>query len=173
MADYFGPEFFARDAHKVARELMGHHLCRQVGGKSFQFTLNEIEVYDGFDDRASHAFGKDPQKGRSSIMFGRAGICYVYLCYGVHWMLNIVTREPGYPSALLIRGCAEVKGPGRLTQMLKIDKSLNGKLALPENKLWFAPNPLRKTRLKIQKSPRVGVNYAGEEWAGKPWRLTS
>lgn len=172
MSEYFGPDFFARDSHKVARELIGQHLCRQIGNKYFKFTLNEIEIYDGFDDRASHAFGKDPAKGRSTLMFGPAGVLYVYLCYGVHWMLNIVTREAGYPSALLIRGCQEVTGPGRLTQMLRIDKHLNGKPALPENKLWFAPNDRRKSRLKVEASARIGVDYAGEEWAQKPWRLT-
>src|SRR5438105_4294790 len=103
----FGSSFFERDSFEVAHDLMGQYLCRTWRKQTIRYSINEIEVYDGIEDRASHAFGKDPTRGRAQILYGPAGYWYVYLCYGIHWMLNVVTREKGYPAALLIRGCNE------------------------------------------------------------------
>lgn len=83
-------------------------------------------------------------------------------------MLNIVTEEKDYPAAVLIRGAGNYIGPGRLTKALKIDKSLNGLLAIPENGLWFEK---RDEKVKIVKSKRIGVNYAGPIWSEKKFRF--
>src|SRR4051812_6238728 len=99
--------FFERDSHRVAKDLLGHFLCRRLDGKIVRTVITEVEVYDGSDDRASHAFGKKPNHRRTRHMFGPAGVWYVYLCYGMHWLINVVTREPGHPAAILIRGTAD------------------------------------------------------------------
>jgi DNA-3-methyladenine glycosylase len=108
-------------------------------------------------------------------MFGPAGVWYVYLCYGVHWMLNVVCGPPDYPAGVLIRGVdvdgLRIDGPGRVTNSFGIDKRFNGLLAAPESKLWIAPGQEPIGEDEINKTPRVGVDYAGPEWAAKPWRF--
>jgi len=162
--------FFERDSFLVAQELLGFKLCRNLKGAVTRSTINEVEVYDGFKDRASHAFEKIPFTGRAGIMFGPPGCWYVYLCYGVHWMLNIVTREKGYPAALLLRGTMETSGPGRLTQSLVINSKFNGLRCSPKNGLWIESSdpPLS---YQILKTPRIGVSYAGKVWSEKKYRF--
>ena len=122
-------DFYARPALTVATELLGKFLVKRDGDNEAAVMIQEVEVYDGFEDRASHAYkGKT---SRNSMMFGPAGFWYVYLIYGMYWMLNIVTSEENYPSAILIRGAGDFDGPGKLTKGIKIDKSLNGKKAIP------------------------------------------
>jgi DNA-3-methyladenine glycosylase len=102
-------------------------------------------------------------------MYGEPGVLYLYLCYGMHWLLNIVCEKKGYPAAVLLRGTLEVNGPGRLTKKLGIDGQLNRKRAVYSNGLWFEQGDLVKK--EIQTGPRIGVNYAGEYWAKKPYRF--
>lgn len=162
------PEFFARPTLKVAPELLGKFLVRQIGGEQFAARITEVEAYDGFDDQASHASrGKTP---RNAPMFGPAGFWYIYIVYGMHWMLNVVTREAGYPAAILIRGVQDAVGPGRLTRQFKIDKKLNNQPALLESGLWFEERDSHQSKIVIKTSPRIGVDYAGR-WAKKPWRF--
>ncbi len=169
------PSFFDRPALKVGRELLGSYLVRVRNGREVSALVTEVEVYDGFEDRASHAFrGRTP---RNAVMFGDAGYIYTYFVYGMHWMLNIVVGKKDYPAAILIRGAGEWQGPGKLTKALSIDKSLNGKLAAPATGLWFEDRGFwRKEKKKSKKSwrvkkfPRVGVHYA-KEWAEKPYRF--
>ena len=95
-------KFFERDTITVAKELLGKCLVRRIGKKKLRVIITEVEVYDGFRDKASHASrGKTK---RNELMFGDAGHWYVYFTYGMHWMLNIVTRKKDYPAAVLIRG---------------------------------------------------------------------
>src|SRR5438477_265913 len=94
-------DFFNRDTDQVAQELLGKFLVRKIQGKETSAIITEVEAYDGQSDLASHA-SKGKTK-RTEVMFGKPGIFYVYLCYGIHHMLNIVTREHGYPAAVLIR----------------------------------------------------------------------
>ena len=95
--------FFDRPTLTVAEELLGKNLCREVNGEIRRMRICEAEAYDGPDDKACHAHrGKTP---RNEVMFGAAGRWYVYLCYGIHWMLNAVTGPADYPAAVLIRGC--------------------------------------------------------------------
>ena len=96
-----GKEFFDRPATRVARELISKYLVRRVRGKDIALMITETEAYEGFDDRASHA--SKGETARNRVMFGEAGIWYVYLVYGMHDMLNIVTGAKGYPAAALIR----------------------------------------------------------------------
>ena len=102
-------------------------------------------------------------------MYEEAGVIYLYLCYGVHWLLNIVSGERDYPAAVLLRGTLEVSGPGRLTKKLCIDGKLNRKFACIENGLWFEKG--KRDCFEIQSGPRIGIDYAGEEWAKKPFRF--
>jgi DNA-3-methyladenine glycosylase len=103
-------------------------------------------------------------------MFGPAGRWYVYLCYGMHWMLNVVTGPEGVPAAVLVRGAGDLSGPGRLTRGLGIDRSLDGTLAGRRGSLWFEPPAKRVPARNVLRTPRIGVGYAGE-WADKPLRF--
>ena len=155
-------DFFNRPVQRVARELLGNDLCViQENGRIIRMTVNETEAYDGEKDLACHAsMGKTP---RNEVMYGEAGVIYLYLCYGMHWLLNIVCGDNGYPAAVLLRGTNEVKGPGRLTKSLGIDGRLNRKSATRSNGLWFEQQ--KTASFDIKTGPRIGVTYAGEYWA--------
>lgn len=159
-----------RNALEVAPDLLSYNLCVSQEGMIVRQPIMEVEAYHGFDDKASHAHkGMTP---RNAIMFGRPGYWYIYLCYGVHWLLNLVTADEGYPSAVLIRGVGSFDGPGKLTRALGIDKRFNEKRCTPDSGLWIEPillNDLESTL--ITTSPRIGVAYAGSPWVGKPWRF--
>lgn len=160
-------KFFARDAVTVARELIGKYLVRDGAGA---FMITETEGYDGFDDLASHASrGQTP---RNSVMFGRPGVLYVYLVYGFHDMLNIVTGPVGYPAAVLIRGVEGISGPGRLTKKLGISRREHNGMPLgKETGVWIEDWGAGPIADKIKDMPRVGVDYAGPIWANKPYRF--
>ncbi len=103
-------------------------------------------------------------------MFGPAGTLYVYFVYGIHWMLNVVTEKEDFPAAVLIRGVENISGPARVTKKLQITGALNGKMANETTGLWFeARDP--KIKIKIQKSARIGVDYAGPVWSKKLLRF--
>lgn len=167
-----GPEFFRRPADRVARDLLGTVLVsRDRHRRLTRHPLTEVEAYLGAHDLACH--GRTGPTRRNATMFGPAGRWYVYLCYGIHWMLNIVTGEPGEPAAVLVRGAGTLSGPGRLTRGLSIDGSHDGRAASPRSGLWLeapasAPWPLPPRW--IVRTPRIGVDYAGE-WAARPLRF--
>ncbi|MDD5751336.1 MAG: DNA-3-methyladenine glycosylase, partial [Candidatus Peribacteraceae bacterium] len=116
--------FFRRPVLAVAPELLGKFLVRRMRGKIIAAMITEVEAYDGPEDKACHAHrGKTH---RNAVMFGPAGRWYVYFVYGMHWMLNIVTGERGYPAAVLVRGVRECNGPAKLTKAFRIDGRLNG-----------------------------------------------
>lgn len=131
--------------------------------------ITETEAYDGPDDRASHA--SRGRTARTEAMFGSPGRFYVYLCYGLHFMLNIVTGPEDYPAAVLIRGVLGFNGPGKLTHALKIDKNLNAQRASVRSGLWFEDRGFAVEKSFIEKTPRVGVAYAGPVWSQKPYRF--
>jgi len=162
------PDFFNRETPVVARYLIGATLCRQRGNDVLRWPVTETEAYDGPEDKACHAHVGRTK--RTSVLFGEPGVCYVYLCYGVHWMLNVVAGPKDYPAAILIRGAGEVSGPGRLTKALGIDGGLNTKMAVPETGLWFEPGePLSDSA--IMRTPRIGIGYAPEPWLSAPYRF--
>jgi len=160
--------FFDRPADQVARDLLGSRLVvRGADGRVSRHMVCETEAYLGAHDLACHAArGMTP---RNAVMFGPAGIWYVYLCYGMHWMLNVVTGPRGVPAAVLIRGVAGHLGPGRLTRALGIDAGHGGRPAARETGLWFEAGQDVPPRL-VARTPRIGVGYAGA-WAEKPLRF--
>lgn len=161
------PDFFKLDALIVAPKLIGKYLVREYNGKIFRSVITEVEAYVGEEDLACHASkGRTP---RTEVMYNEGGYIYIYLIYGIYYMLNIVTGAKDSPQAVLIRGTESIKGPGRLTKQLFIDKSLNNKLLLPENGLWVEESGIRLT---YTTTPRIGVDYA-KEWALKPWRYVA
>jgi DNA-3-methyladenine glycosylase len=170
-AEILDRAFFERPTLKVARALIGCTLVHEVGGAPRRGRIVETEAYDGLRDRASHAHrGPTP---RNRVMFGPPGVAYVYLIYGLHHCLNLVTREEGYPAAVLIRalepapGLPPCSGPGRLTRALAIDRRQDG-LDVTRPPLYVAPRRRRPAR--ILTTPRIGVDYAGA-WAARPWRF--
>jgi len=175
MGKILSEKFFEGDTKMVAQELLGKFLVRKIGNKKFSAIILETEAYDGFDDKASHAsIGKTK---RNEVMFGHPGNFYIYLTYGIHFMLNIVTREKDYPAAVLIRGVklrgsdVLLNGPAKLTKFLKIDKGFNNKKPSMQNGLWFEDGGIKINSQKIRKTPRIGVDYAGPIWASKKLRF--
>lgn len=162
--------FFRRPALEVAPDLIGSVICRKRGGEVVRDWIVEVEAYDGFEDKASHASrGETPRNG---VMFGAPGHWYVYLCYGMHWLLNISCGPRGYPAAVLLRGIKGIAGPGRLTRRMGVDGEQNGTEARPASGLWIETglSPAERKRLRVKTLPRVGVDYAGPIWASKPYR---
>ena len=164
--DSLRKSFFERDTLTVACDLLGKYLVRD----EIALMITEVEAYDGPDDLASHAArGKT---ARNEVMFGEAGIFYIYLCYGVHWLLNIVTGPPHFPAAILIRGVEGIPGPGRVTRNFGIDASFNCKKAEWGSGLWLEDRGVIIDPQAISKTPRIGVSYAGPIWANKEYRIT-
>ena len=166
-------KFFERGTVIVAEELLGKFLVRRVRGKEIVVMITEVEAYDGHKDKASHAHRGRTK--RNEPMFGGAGVWYVYLCYGMHHMLNVVTGAKEYPAAVLVR-CIEangkrVCGPGRVTKFLNIDKKLNAKQVSKDTGLWIEDRGVRVVKKDIQKTPRIGVDYAGPVWSKKRYRF--
>ena len=170
MASVLGKSFFNRPTPDVAKDLIGKQLCRRLEkGKILRASICETEAYDGFEDRASHAHRG--VTSRNVIMFGPPGYAYIYLCYGVHWLLNITTCEKGYPAAVLIRGVEGLSGPGRLTKHFQVDSALNGKLLTRSGGLWVEDHGLRVHSREIAATPRIGIDYSGPQWSAVPWRF--
>jgi DNA-3-methyladenine glycosylase len=160
--------FFEDSALKVARELLGKYLVIREKDREKAYMITEVEAYDGFEDKASHAHkGKT---ARNEIMFGEAGYWYIYFVYGMYNMLNIVTGKYGYPAAVLIRGLEGINGPGKLTKKLRIDRRFNKKKADKKTGLWIEDRDFRLSESRIEKTPRIGVGYAGA-CAKKPYRF--
>lgn len=160
--------FFARPALVVARELIGKVLVRQLRDREFAVVIHETEAYTGPRDLACH--GSKGRTARTEVMFGPAGFWYVYFIYGIHWMLNVVTDGVDHPAAVLIRGAGEWIGPARLTKALAIDKRLNAIRSAPDSGLWIEDRGIKIPGRRVQRTPRIGVGYAGK-WADKPYRF--
>ena len=162
-------KFFNRPTLETAKDLLGKYLVRRIDGKEVAFPITEVEAYDGLGDKASHA--SRGMTARNAVMFGPASYFYIYFTYGMHWMLNVVTGEKGYPAAILIRGGEKISGPARLTKFLKIDQKLNGLKAGKSSGLWFEDRGLQVNPRNIIRTPRIGVAYAGPVWANKNYRF--
>lgn len=162
--------FFDRPTLLIARELLGKYLViRREDGSEVASLIREVEAYDGPNDRASHAFRGRTE--RTDVMFGQAGIWYIYLIYGMYWMLNIVTGPEAYPAAILIRAVGDYDGPGKLTKALRIDKHFHKNPTSQETGLWIEDRGPLPSRYKIKKTPRIGVDYAGPTWSKKLYRF--
>lgn len=163
-------EWGGRDTVAQARALLGRHLVRRLpGGGTEARRITEVEAYDGENDRACHASrGRTP---RTETLYAAGGVWYVYLCYGIHEMLNLVVGPPGHPAAVLIRGVEGIGGPGRLTRALGIDRRLNGLPAARAGGLWIEDRGGLGRGERVRASARIGVDFAGPVWARKPWRF--
>lgn len=168
-------EFYRRDTLEVARDLLGKALVKFKGPEMVGGIILETEAYYGQDDPASHAYGgKTP---RSEIMFGKPGIAYVYMCYGMYYLLNVVTENEGKPGAVLIRALKPLwgidimkrrrnanledrltDGPGKLTIALGINKQDNGvDIVTGENGLYISDYKTEGNSLKIIATERIGI----------------
>lgn len=160
-----GYGFFHRPCPEVARDLVGKLLVRSTPEEIVKLRITETECYCGEDDTACHASRGRTQ--RTEVMYREAGTVYVYLCYGIHWMLNIVTGETDEPQAALIRACAEAPGPGKLTKRLGITGALN-RGSILGNELWIEDDGFR---CQIKQDKRVGIGYASQEDQDRLWRF--
>ena len=180
--------FFTRSTLQVARQLLGSRLVRIEGGKRVAGLIIEAEAYRGEEDQGCHArAGRTP---RTRIMFGPPGHAYVYFTYGMHWMLNFVTEEEGFPAAVLIRALLPTEGlsiiasrrntqpqkhwtdgPGKICQALVIDGEFNGADLCRADAHLFVENgdPIPDQSVTI--GPRVGLNNVPEPWKSIPWRF--
>lgn len=155
---------------ECARWLLGKYLVRKVNGELPNARIiTEVEAYNGECDLACHA--RAGRTLRTAPLYQPGGIWYVYLCYGIHEMLNLVVGPKDWPAAILIRGVEGIKGPGRVTKQLEIDRRLNAAPAGPASGLWLEDRDVVVPDSCIQTTPRIGVDYAGEIWAQKPWRF--
>ncbi len=153
-------KFYARNTVKVAKDLLGKYIVY----KNQIYKITETEAYCGTKDAACHASWR--KRISCENLWGPPGYLYVYLTYGIHYMLNIVTEKDNYPAAVLIRGTNGVNGPGRLTKFLKVDKSWDGRDITTGD--FFIANS--KNKPKYVATLRIGVSYAGP-WAKKLWRF--
>lgn len=182
--------FYRRDdVVQISRELLGKVLCTQINGKRLTSgIITETEAYRGRDDKACHAHGKRTK--RTEIMYHEGGKAYVYLCYGIHHLFNIVTNAEGIADAILIRSIKPVDGlelmqerrgkekitpaltagPGRLSQSLGITTDYYGLDLTARRTIWIEDRGDTIRNKKIKSSPRIGVDYAGED-AKRPWRF--
>ncbi len=160
-------DFFLNDVLEVAPNLLGKTLVRKFAdGTIKKYIITETEAYRGEEDLACHCSkGKTP---RTSIMYEEGGKIYVYLIYGMYWMLNFVCYKEGVPQAVLIRGIVGFNGPGKLTKELQINKDFNNKDISITKEIWIENN--NKTA-EYKTKPRVGIDYAGEIWKNKAWRF--
>ncbi|MFQ6005218.1 MAG: DNA-3-methyladenine glycosylase [Woeseia sp.] len=182
-------EFYIRDdVVQISRELLGKVLCTKMNGHVTKAVITETEAYAGVTDKASHAYGGRRTK-RTEPMYSQGGTAYVYLCYGIHHLFNVVTSEVGTPHAILIRagqpfdGCDAMlqrrrkrcvdklllSGPGSLAQALGITTDLSG-TSLLENRIWIEDQQIPTNDEHVIAEPRVGVAYAGED-AQRPYRF--
>ena len=159
--------FYARPAAELAPLLLDKLLCRRIESGVIRRRITETECYSGEEDTACHA--RRGKTNRTSVMYAAGGVAYVYLCYGIHYLLNVVTGQEGHPEAVLIRGVEGAAGPGLVTKALLIDKSLNGEDLCASDKLWLEDDG-RKTAYQAFK--RVGIGYASEEDQNRLWRYT-
>ncbi len=185
-------DFFDRPARTVARELLGKRLVRLLDGQRLSGMIVETEAYCDAAERDLACHGDRANQGqpttRTAVMFGRAGVAYVYFTYGMHWMFNIVTGREGEANAVLIRALEPLEGlermaarrarpvseltngPAKLAQALAIDRALNGAdLCAPDSVVWLEDAPAVAPE-QVATGPRVGLGKTPEPWLSVPWR---
>jgi len=169
MANRLSPDFFQREVLEVAPDLIGKMLVRKFDDNSIKkFVITEVEAYRGRDDLACHAY-KGKTK-RTEVMFREGGLVYVYLIYGIYWLLNIVTGMEKDASAVLIRGIANISGPGRVGKKLQLDKTFYGENLSTSDRIWIENSGID---ISFTATPRIGIDYAGEPWISVPWRFVT
>lgn len=165
-AERLQKNFYVRDVLDVAPDMIGKNMVVRLPDMTYHnFIVSEVEAYRGSEDKACHACRG--RTSRTEIMYHEGGKLYVYLIYGVYWMLNIVTGKEDDPQAVLIRGVEKHTGPGKITRVIGIDKTYYGEDLCTSDRIWFEDigfKPVFKT------GPRIGIDYAGEYWKTKNWR---
>jgi DNA-3-methyladenine glycosylase len=175
------------DVTRVARSLLGKLLCTRIGGKKTSGIIVETEAYS-HTERGCHAYG-NRMTARNEVMFSEGGHAYVYLCYGIHYLFNVVTNKHGVGDAVLIRALQPVEGvdvmmkrmrvtqpvritsgPGKLSKAMGIDRRINGKW-LAGNEVWIERHGKKMPPGSIVAGVRIGIDYAGAD-AALPWRFT-
>ena len=184
----FSPVFFERPVLLVARDLLGAQLIRIQNGVRLSGTIIEAEAYDGEQDLACHA--RSGHTPRNEVMYGPAGHAYIYFTYGMHWMMNVVTGETGYPAAVLLRGLLPTEGldiiasqrkgqsdklwcngPAKLTRAFSIDGLFNrADLCDPFGDLRLEIGA-KIPEDNVEKTPRIGIQNTPEPWRSLPWRF--
>jgi DNA-3-methyladenine glycosylase len=180
--------FYTRpDVVQIAKELIGKVLCTRFNGEMTSGIITETEAYEGVMDRASHAYG-NRRTGRTEVMFATGGVAYIYLCYGMHSLFNIVTNNADIPHAVLIRGIHPLEGieimktrsgkallkqgsgsgPGNVSKLLGIHYTLTG-IDLQGEQIWLEERGYIFEEF-IKAGPRIGVQYAGTD-ALLPYRF--
>lgn len=175
--------FYDRDdVVLIAQELIGKVLCTDIDGIITKGIITETEAYAGEVDKASHAYG-GRRTNRTEIMFGKPGISYVYLCYGVHSLFNVVTNKQDIPHAVLVRGILPLEGietivsrrktkeplhriadgPGKLTKALGIEFRNHNNLDLLGDSVWIEDHSIEVNPTEIEIGPRIGIDYAEED----------
>lgn len=180
--------YLSEDVVALAKDLLGKVLYTKIDGEITAGIIVETEAYFGVKDKASHAYG-GRRTNRTETMYAAGGVAYVYLCYGMHHLFNIVTSVEGEPHAVLIRGIeplvgidiiearrnmphtrgAIAAGPGSAAKALGIDKHFNAK-NLSGDEIWVEDHNIRYGDAEISAAPRVGIAYA-QEHALLPWRF--
>jgi len=161
LANKLGYDFYHRPCLEVARDLVGKVL---VHGDN-RLRISETEGYCGENDTACHAH-KGKTK-RTEVMYRKAGTVYIYLCYGIHWLLNIVTGEENEPEAVLIRACVDADGPGKLTKRLGITGQLN-RTSVCDGQMYIEDDGFN---CDVTTEKRVGIAYASQEDQDRLWRF--
>jgi DNA-3-methyladenine glycosylase len=181
-------DFYQRtNVVKIARELLGKVLFTRIDGVITGGTIVETEAYS-WKERGCHAYGAR-RTPRTEVMFRKGGFAYVYMCYGIHYLFNVVTNREDTPEAVLIRAVEPLEGldhmierrifprsnfhltsgPGKLTKALGIGRSFNGKYLL-DDEIWIEDSGMKLAPARIAASERIGIDYAGED-ARLPWRF--
>ena len=155
-------EFYHRPCLEVARDLVGKVLVHN----GQRLRISETESYCGESDTACHA--SKGRTARTEVMYREAGTIYIYLCYGMHWMLNVITGDVDDPQGVLIRACVDAPGPGRLTKKLGITGRLNRENAVTSSSIWIEDDGFR---CDIALDKRVGIGYASQEDQDRLWRF--
>lgn len=160
-------DFFDRDVLDVAPELVGKLIVRQLDEKTvIKVRITETEAYRGTEDKACHASKGLTQ--RTKTLYGKPGTIYVYLCYGMHYLMNVVTEKEGIPQAVLFRCGENFNGPAKLTKALQVDKSFNNESFVGNSRIWIYDDGYKP---KLRTDKRVGIDYATQEWINKQWRF--
>ena len=157
-----GYEFYHRPCLEVARDLVGKVLVHQ----DQWLRISETEAYWGIGDTACHA-SKGRTK-RTEVLWEDPGTVYVYLCYGIHWLMNVITGEKEDPQGVLIRACVDAEGPGKLTKKLGITGAQNRENAVTSENIWIGDDGFR---CQVVTDKRVGIGYASQEDQDKLWRF--
>ena len=160
--------FFSRDVLDVAPDLLGCLIVRTFADDRVKkYRIVEVEAYRGEEDLACHA--SKGRTARTEVMYHKGGLVYVYLIYGMYWMLNIVCSGDGNPQAVLIRGIEAYEGPGKLSKELEIDGSYYCEDLANSQRIWIEKKD--DTDLEIIGTPRINIDYAGPVWSRKKWRF--